>query len=61
MDEIERLRGQARKARQFAVTVDEKTRTALEDYARECDQKAGELAESRSGDPDVSAQGARLS
>ncbi len=57
MDEIERLKGQARKARQFAVTVDEKTRTALQDYARECEQKAEELAEGRSGPP----EGTRLS
>lgn len=57
MDEIERLRGQARKARQFAVSVDEKTRLALEDYARECEQKAEEMAEGRSGPP----EGTRLS
>lgn len=52
MDEIERLRGQARKARQFAVTVDDKTRAALEDYARECDQKADDLADGREGAPE---------
>ncbi len=57
MDEIERLKGQARKARQFAITVDEKTRAALEDYARECEQKAEELAEGRDGP----SEGVRLS